>query len=445
MPIINHKSILQTSKNSKKMANKKIELVAPAGNSEKMKYAFSYGADAVYGGIPAFSLRTRINGFNEKNLLDAIAYAHQIKKKFYVTLNIYAHNRHLQKAQRHLKFLQKISPDGVIVSDPGILLLVKKYLPKTKIHLSTQANTLNWQAAKFWQKQGVKRIILARETTLKEIQEISQKNPSLELEYFVHGAMCLSYSGRCLLSSWFSKRSANLGDCSQPCRWQYFPSFQSSPSQLTLADSKKELQMKLEEDQHGTYFLNSQDLNLLSFLDDLQKAGVTSFKIEGRNKSVYYLAIVTRAYHKVLDALKEETSPAKIKKLIYQQQKELKKLENRGYCTGFLFKKNPLCQTQKAAQKSLYQFVGELIDFSQKNLLKIMPHNALFPKEKIELITPQKNYSLKIVKIFDENKDLVSSAHGGQKKIYFLEIEPPLEKIRYWERGILRKKILSKK
>ncbi len=371
------------------MKNRKLELIAPAGNPQKMKYAFLYGADAVYGGIPAFSLRARINGFTEKNLPGAIAYAHKIGKKFYVTLNIYAHNHHLKKIQEHLKLLQKICPDGVIVSDPGILLLAKKYLPRAKIHLSTQANTLNWQAARFWQKQGVRRIILARETTLNEIKEISQKNPSLELEYFVHGAMCLSYSGRCLLSSWLSGRSANLGDCSQPCRWQYFVSQKQLPSNLKLIDGKKEFQISLEEDQHGTYFLNSQDLNLLSFLKNLQKAGITSFKIEGRNKSAYYLAIVTRAYRKVLDALEEKKSPAKIKKLIAQQQGELEKLENRGYGTGFLFGNNPPCQTQKAARKPPYQFVGEVLKLSSKNILKILPHNALFPKDEIELITPQ--------------------------------------------------------
>jgi len=417
--------------------NKKLELVAPAGSLEKMKYAFAYGADAVYGGIPSFSLRARLNNFSEKKIAQGIDYARQLKKKFYITLNIYAHNQHLKKAEKHLKFLGKFNPDGVIISDPGILLLVKKHLPRTKIHLSTQANTLNWQAARFWQKQGVQRIILAREVNLKEIKQISQKVPSLELEYFVHGAMCVSYSGRCLLSSWISQRSANLGDCSQPCRWKYFPQKGSLHIQ-NLTDEKKEVFLDLEEDKNGSYFFNSQDLNLLAFLNNLKKAGVSSFKIEGRNKSIYYLATVVRAYSKVLDAIRKKATSAEISKIVQRQQKELEKLENRGYGTGFLFGKEPACQLEKSAQKSSYQFVGEVLDFDKKNIFKIKPHNALFPKDKIDLITPEKNYSLTAQKIYDENKNIVASAHGGQNKIYYLEVEP--SEIKNWKKGILRKR-----
>ncbi|KKP84576.1 MAG: Peptidase U32, partial [Candidatus Moranbacteria bacterium GW2011_GWF2_35_54] len=203
------------------MKKRNIELLAPAGSLSKMKYALHYGADAVYAGVPDFSLR-----FDFAGLKKGVELAHSLGKKFYVTLNIYAHNVHLKKLEGHLKKLKSIEIDGIILSDPGILMLVKKYLPKVEIHLSTQANATNWQAVKFWETQGVSRVVLAREVTLAEIKEIKKNVPKMELEYFVHGAMCMSYSGRCMLSKWMSNKSANLGDCSQPCRWEYTRNFQ---------------------------------------------------------------------------------------------------------------------------------------------------------------------------------------------------------------------------
>jgi len=207
-------------KTSKKSLNK-IELLAPAGSPEKLKYAISWGADAVYAGVPDVSMRARVNSFTEKSLTEAAQYVHERGKQLFVTLNIYAHNYHLPIVEKHLKFLKKINVDGVIVADPGIIALVRKFLPGVDIHLSTQANVTNWQAAKFWYDLGVTRIVLAREVTLEDIAEIKKHLPKLELEYFVHGAMCMSYSGRCILSKWMSGKSANLGDCTQPCRWGY--------------------------------------------------------------------------------------------------------------------------------------------------------------------------------------------------------------------------------
>jgi len=400
--------------------NNTIELLAPAGNAEKLKYAFEYGADAVYAGVPDFSLRARINDFTQKKLEKGIEYARQRGKKFYITLNIYAHNIHLKQAEKHLKFLEKLDIDGVIVSDPGILTLIKKYLPDVDIHLSTQANALNWRAVKFWGEQGVKRVVLARETTLKEIKEISKKVPEVELEYFVHGAMCMSYSGRCILSKWMTGRSANLGDCAQPCRWKY----------ATVIDSQKKFEIDLEEDKNGTYFFNSKDLNLLAHLDDLRKAGITSFKIEGRNKSVFYLAVVVRAYRKVLDAISKKLSKKEIRKIIQEEQEELNKLFHRGYTPGFLWGDEPEHYLSDSHKKCSYEFVGEVIKNKKlkvesekiESLIEIKSHNAIYENDEIEIISPDGNYADKVVKIYDENKKSVKSAHGGQNKIHYLEI-----------------------
>ena len=399
---------------------KTIELLAPAGNLEKLKYALHYGADAVYCGIPDFSLRVRINSFTKEDLVEAVEYTHKLKKKIYITLNIYAHNQHLQKVEEHLKFLKKLNIDGVILSDPGILNLVKKYLPKVDIHLSTQANATNWQAVKFWGEQGVSRIVLAREVTLEDIMEIKKHSASwrtkMELEYFIHGAMCMSYSGRCILSKWVSGRSANLGDCSQPCRWKY---------DLSVVDSQKRFGMDLEEDQHGTYFFNSYDLNLISHLEELKKAGVESFKIEGRAKSAYYVAIVVRAYRKVLENLQN-------KKILKEQQKELLKLTNRGYTEGFIFGKEPEHNFTGENFGGEERFVGEVKGVKDKlNIVKV--HNELHLKDNLEAITPKGNLKIKIKKIYNHKMEEVASAHGGHPHNYYIQFDKILS-----ERDLVR-------
>ncbi len=412
-----------------KKSKNKLELLAPAGSPEKMRYAFYYGADAVYAGTPDFSLRARINDFTFVSLKKSKQYAQKMGKNFYVTLNIYAHNRHLTQLEKHLKKLREIYPDGIIVSDPGVLDLVKKYLPKTEIHLSTQANATNWRAVKFWRKQGVKRIILAREVSLSEIKEIHQKVPEVDLECFVHGAMCMSYSGRCILSRWMTGRSANLGDCSQPCRWAYW-------KKTSVIDRKGEFEIDLEEDKHGTYFFNSKDLNLLSHLKDLSAAGVTSFKIEGRNKSVYYLATVVRAYRRVLDNLND-------KKILKEEQNNLKSLVHRGYTEGFLFGGEAEHNLENSHEKSEWEFVGEVVKISnkeKKRKIKIKAHNAIYTGDQVEIIDTEKNQSLKILGIYDEKMKSVNSAHGGGNNIYYLETDAknisPL--------SLLRKRIKTK-
>ena len=397
------------------------ELLAPAGDLDKMKYALAYGADAVYLGLPAFSLRAK-TGFDFASLKDGIAYAHKLKKKVYVTVNIFAHESHIKMMPKFLKQLAGCRPDAVILSDPGTLMLVKKHLPKTPIHLSTQANTLNSEAVKFWQKNGVKRIILGREASLTDIKAIKKAVPKMELEVFVHGAMCMSYSGRCYLSSWLNNRSANEGSCTQPCRWEY---------KLYMEEPLRPgVMMPIEDDDKGSYVLNSKDLCLLDYLSELKKAGVISFKIEGRTKSVYYVSTVIRAYRLALDNLKNKAVMAEAKS-------ELDKIDSRGYTTGFLVPTDGVSrqnfQTSKA--KSDWQFVGEVVGGDKQ--LEIAVHNVIKAGEELELLTPSDCYKIKRVKIFNVKGEELQEIHGGTKETYFIDAPTGLKAVF----GLLRKKV----
>lgn len=411
------------------LKKKKIELLAPAGSFEKLKYAVCYGADAVYAGLPDISMRARVNSFTEKELKEAAEYVHEAGKKIFVTLNIYAHNYHLPKIERHIKFLKEIKVDAVIVSDPGIIMLVKKLYPEVEIHLSTQANTTNWQAAKFWYDLGIKRIVLAREVTLEDIKEIHKRVPKLELEYFVHGAMCMSYSGRCILSKWMTNKSANLGDCSQPCRWSYkkveseklkIKSVEKAQT-MKIKDIQGEHEIELEQDSHGTYFFNSKDLNLIEHLKELKDAGVTSFKIEGRNKSCSYVASVVRSYRMVLSALESNMTEKEYNKITKQQSKELNKLMNRGYTKGFLLGNEPEHNFTGSHEEPAYQFVGEILEADGK-IVKVKVHNAIYGNEKLEIFGKENSKSLKILKMFNDKMEPVVSAHGGHERVYYFEI-----------------------
>jgi len=384
----------------------KPELLAPAGNLKKLQYALEFGADAVYCGIPDFSLRVRINQFDIKSLKTGIEYAHKRGKRVYVTTNIFAHNKHLEKLEKHIKELKKLEPDALIVSDPGVIRIIKKNWPKCEIHLSTQANCTNWESAKFWYDQGVKRIILGREVTLKEIKEIHKKVPKVQLEVFVHGAMCMSYSGRCLLSKYYTNRSANLGDCTQPCRWQ----FRHFIGEVTRPDDL----LEIEEDDRGTYIMNSRDLCLIEYLDQLKKAGVVSFKIEGRAKSIYYLANTVKVYREVLES----------KKIIRDFKpfiEELKKTQNRGFTKGFIFGREEVDQeVNKSHETCPWEFCGEVVGY-QEGLMKVLVHNQLKMNDKVELVTPQsENSSLKITKMEDKNHKMIDEAHGGQNTIVYI-------------------------
>ena len=343
------------------------ELLVPAGTSDKIAYAFAYGADAVYAGVPRYSLRARENDFTEDKLKNAIGYCHQQGKKLYLTMNIFPHNRKVDGFTEMLERVAQLKPDGLIMSDPGMIHVAREKHPELEIHLSTQANAINWQTVRFWKEQGLKRIILSRELSLDEIKEIKQRVPDMELETFIHGAICIAYSGRCLLSNYFTHRDANQGTCTNACRWQY--DVYSEPREhQTEQDIYKPIKgnyyleeserpgelMPVDEDEHGTYIMNAKDLSTIHILKDLIDAGIDSLKVEGRTKSVYYLSVVTRAYHLALEALKIGRSAEDI-------YNEVNAIANRGYISGFL-ERNPQKDGQNYVQShsgnQTHQFAG---------------------------------------------------------------------------------------
>jgi U32 family peptidase len=429
------------------------ELIAPAGNLEKMQTAFAFGADAVYLGIPDFSLRVRINDFTETKIKEAILAARKLKKKVYVTINIFAHNRHLEKLSKYLKILRELKVDALIISDPGIISLVKKTWPTAKIHLSTQANCTNWSAAQFWYQQGVKRIVLGREVTLPEIKEIHKKCPKLELEYFIHGAMCMAYSGRCFLSKQFTGRSGNLGDCAQPCRWEYF-----------LREAKEsDRELEIVEEEHGTYLLNSKDLCLIKYLDKLAAAGVTSFKIEGRAKSVYYQAVVVNAYREAIEQLKNKKESSR-KKIIKELFSELEtRLVHRGYTTGFLLGDKGEQNIANSHTKSEWEFCGTVIanaprdsativpgkkyqcllgaDKNAPEIMKVRVHNTLKIGDEIEIVRPfMPVLSIKLAKMTDakSGQEILEAHGGGGGTTVIIEGEEAIPVL-----SVLRRKLIS--
>ena len=299
----------------------KVELLAPAGNFNKLKTAFYFGADAAYIGGKDFSLRSFADNFTREEIIDAVKLAHSLNKKIYVTVNIFAKNRDFPLLEDYFKFLQSAGVDAAIISDSGAVYAAKKAAPKLNIHISTQANLTNKYAVKFWHEQGASRAILARELSLEEIEEIHSFVPGIELEAFVHGAMCISYSGRCLLSDYLSGRPSNRGECVQACRWNY---------QIRKKDEHSDSGwLDMEEDGRGTYILNSRDLNMSAHLSELERAGVCSFKIEGRMKSEYYLATVINAYRRCMD-----------KGFGVQVERELLTAAHRDYTTAYAFGKN---------------------------------------------------------------------------------------------------------
>ena len=421
-----------------------LELLAPAGNLLKMKTAFAYGADAVYLGIPDFSLRVRINDFDLAGIKQAVAYARERKKKVYVTANIFAHDAHLKPLAIYLKKLKDIKPDAFIVSDPGVLSVIKKVWPSVEIHLSTQANCTNAAAARFWFEQGVSRIVLGREVTLEGIKEIKKALPKLELEYFIHGAMCMAYSGRCFLSKLFVDRSGNLGDCAQPCRWQY------DVERYTLKARGHKEELELVEEKHGAYLLNSQDLCLIKRLPELIKAGITSFKIEGRAKSVYYQAVVCSAYRRALDLSTKRLSSAELNKELAKLYHELEtKLVHRGYTEGFLFDKKADQNVLDSHNKSDWEFCGQVIKIekdktdSYKLIFKV--HNTVKVGDELDILLPeQETIKFKLRHLFNaKTEEEISEAHGGGGGAEAL-INLPKGSPLVPEFSVLRRKLIKK-
>ncbi|MCU7855834.1 MAG: tRNA 5-hydroxyuridine modification protein YegQ, partial [Candidatus Thiodiazotropha sp. (ex Lucinoma borealis)] len=298
---------------------KRPELLSPAGTLKNARYAFAYGADAVYAGLPRYSLRVRNNDFLQDNLAIGIADAHALQRQFYLACNVMPHNAKLKTFIKDLEPVIDMGPDALIMSDPGLILMVREAWPEMPIHLSVQANTVNAEAVRFWQQQGVSRVILSRELSLEEVQEIRQSCPDMELEVFIHGALCIAYSGRCLLSGYFNHRDANQGTCTNSCRWDYkvsqsvdAPSLSDGPAGVTRHSEADDIyyieengrpgeQMPVFEDEHGTYIMNSRDLRAVEHVARLVEIGVDCLKIEGRTKSHYYTARTTQVYRQAID------------------------------------------------------------------------------------------------------------------------------------------------
>jgi putative protease len=388
----------------------KPELLAPAGNLEKLKVAFAYGADAVYIGGKQFGLRAFADNFTLEEMEEGISYAHQLNKKVYVTINIFARNDDFVGMKDYIHILKQMNADAVILSDPGILDLVRDVEPDLEIHLSTQANNTNYRSAIFWHKLGVKRIILARELSLKEIFDIRQNTPdTLEMEAFIHGAMCMSYSGRCTISNYLSERDANQGECTQPCRWKYYVVEEKRPGEY----------YPIIEDDKGTYLFNSRDLCMLPHIPELMQCGLSSFKIEGRMKSVYYVASVVASYRKEIDSYIRDPI-----NYIYDPKSliELKKASHRKFTTGFYFGKsgNDSYQIDNSGYERNYDFVAMLIENQvEKNRILIEQRNYFEKGDLLEIMQPGEDYiEYRVDEMYDENMNLVTSAPHPQQRIF---------------------------
>ncbi len=383
--------------------------MAPAGSFAKFETALRFGADAVYLGGKNFSLRTFADNFTEDELRRAVALAHERKKKVYVTANVFARNADFCRLREYFRFLEEIGTDGVIISDPGVVYLVKEVAPKLAIHLSTQANTTNKYAVKFWNEQGVSRIVLARELSLVEIKEIHEFVPEMELEAFVHGAMCISYSGRCLLSDYLDGRSSNRGACVQSCRWRY------EVRALNPTNGQADW-LPLEEDEKGTYIFNSKDLNMMSYLKEMAGAGIRSFKIEGRMKSGYYLATVINAYRRVMDGEPLEKG-----------LEELSNVAHRDYTTAYALGKNSETVNYADSQsKGEYTYVGDVLGY-EHGFAVVEMRNRFQKGELLEVLSPTDRFgkSFTVEEIYTSGGELVTDAKLVQEK-YRIKCPYPL-------------------
>ena len=391
---------------------KKIELLAPVGNFEKLKIAIHYGADAVYFSEKSFSLRNFSGNFTKENLLKAVKYARSNGVKSYIACNIYSRNTEQEDICNYLHFLSDVKPDGVIIADPGIIASAVKIIPDIPIHLSTQANTTNYNTAIFWENRGVTRVNIARELSLDEIIEINQKS-KIETEVFIHGAMCISYSGRCLLSSFLSQRDSNRGECSHPCRWKYNLVEELRPNDY----------MPVYEDDRGTYIFNSKDLCMIEHIPELIEAGICSLKIEGRMKGINYLASVVKTYREAIDDYYQKKEAYSIKKEWITQ---LGRINNRGYCTGFFYN-NPSDYTlnyTKEVSGDVGLFVGIINGSDSYGFSLVEVRNKIFLKDRVEILKKKgavENDTIKEI-LNHENSSIEFAQPGNHVKIKFNNI-----------------------
>lgn len=398
------------------MIRKKPELLAPAGNMEKMKMALLYGADAVYLGGKAYGLRAFGGNFSREELKEAMEFAHGLGKKVYVTVNIFPHNRDLAALPDYLRYLQEIGTDALLVADLGIFTMCREIIPEMEIHISTQANNTNWATVRAWQALGAKRVVLAREMSLEEIREIRQKC-DVDLEMFVHGAMCISYSGRCLLSNYFTGRDANMGSCAQSCRWKYALVEETRPGRY----------FPIEEDERGTYIMNSKDMCLLPHIADVIGSGVESLKIEGRMKSVHYVASVVKAYRLAIDAYFDHPDDFHIDPAWIE---ELEKVSHRPYTTGFYYhqptKDDQLYGTSSYIQTS--EFVGLVRSYDKETGWALVEQrNNMKLGQEIEVFQPTGPLFRQTIRAMrDEDGEEIAVAPHPQQLLY-MKMEQPVE------------------
>jgi putative protease len=399
----------------------KIELLAPAGNIEKLETAIQYGADAVYLAGKEFSLRNFSGNFTDQELEQAIGFAHKAGVKVYLACNIYARNPEQDAIVSYLERIGRLNPDAIIIADPGIILLATTIIPHIPIHLSTQANTTNYNTVRFWEQTGITRVNLARELSLNEIREISTRS-AIETETFIHGAMCISYSGRCLLSNFLNGRDSNQGLCTHPCRWSYSVVEEQRPGEY----------YPLMEDKRGSYIFNSKDLCMLDHIPELIDAGITSLKIEGRMKGISYLASVVKTYRQaidsyLLDPVNYQTDP--------QWREELSRIYHRDYCTGFYFNDpdQTLPNYQNLRQGMIHGFIGKIMDGSQEGRVTVAIKNKISRGDTIEILTPSgPNPRTLVTDILDKNQNPIEHAQPNTCSTLKLEINTPLK-------GIIRK------
>lgn len=410
----------------------KPELLIPAGSIENLEVAVLYGADAVYIGGQQFGLRAKAKNFSLEQMKQGIDFAHKHGVKVYVTANIIAHNDDIDEVYDYFKELKEIKPDALIIADPGILSIAKEVLPDMELHLSTQANNTNYSSANFWHSLGVKRIVVARELSFKEIKEIKEKTPdTLDIEAFVHGAMCISYSGRCLLSNYFTEKDANKGECTHPCRWQYHVVEETRPGEY----------MPIYENERGTYIYNSKDLCMLEYVEDLIEAGVNSFKIEGRMKTQLYIATVTRTYRQAIDDYYKD--PLIYKENIPKYLEEITKCTHRRFTTGFYHNK-PSEKEQIYDSNTYirnYTFIGKVIAYNEEeNILTIQQRNKFSIGDEIEIMnTDGSNYIMTVNQMWDEEGNVIESA-PHPKQVIKIQLDRQINT----EKNIIIRKIEKK-
>jgi U32 family peptidase len=405
------------------MEMEKPELLIPAGNLEKLRTALLYGADAVYVGVEGLSLRASSSEMSMADLAAGVNEAHKKGVKVYAAANTFSRNSDLDKARKIIPELTAIGINALIISDPGMIRLIRTLTPNLPLHLSTQANTTNAEAVLFWRDQGVRRIILARELNLNEVGEIAAAVPEMELEIFVHGAMCMAYSGRCYLSAFRNRRSANKGDCSQPCRWEYLLHESTRPNDPLI----------LQEDERYSYLLSSKDLCLIEYLPEILASGVTSLKIEGRMKSAYYVAVVTRTYRQALAALTQQKEKYKCRQ---EWIDELTKISNRGYTTGFAFAEEKINETNPEIKyNQTHEPIGTVLQYDPvKKMMLIGVRNHLAAGDEVELLLPDDTVQIDTRILIDANGKPLKEANNDNQVYLPLEREAPIG-------AVLRRKV----